>query len=90
MKEYPATSRQFKVNGKEYKMRKLTLGLQADIEDEDVTVTYEDVILCSTDMTKDDLRDLDADQFEDIFQDIQSFTYTPSEGEGGEPKKPSS
>ena len=89
MKEYPSTSRDFKVNGKKFRMRKLTLGLQADIEDEHITVTYEDVILNSTTMTKEAMRDLDNEQLEAIFEDINLFTYTQESGDG-EPKKPSS
>ena len=87
MKEYPHTSKQFKVNGKVHKMRKLTLGLQSDIEDDNIVVTTTQVLECCTDMTDDDFRNLDIDQYESIYQDVTTFTYS-NESEGGEPKKP--
>ncbi len=90
MKKYPATSRSFSVNGKTHKMKKLTLGLQADIEDENVVVTYRDVIVGCTDMDDDDINALHADQFMEIYEDIRAFTYDVEESGEGEPKKRSS
>jgi len=89
LKEYPHTRKDFKVNGKTFQMRKLTLGLQADIEDENITVTYVDVLKNSTTMEESDLRALDSEQLDAIYADIVDFTYTKSSGDG-EPKKPSS
>ena len=88
MKEYPATSKQFKANGKVHKMKKYTLGLQADIEDENTTVTYVDVIRTCTDMNTDEINALTSDQMEAIVSDIQGFTYEKASEAGGEPKKP--
>ena len=88
MKEYPSTSREFKVNGKVHKMRKLTLGLQADIEDDNVPVTLRQVVEGSTNMSKDDIDALHVDQFEGIYEDVTAFTYDQTQSEEGEPKKP--
>ena len=88
MKEYPSTHKPFKVNDKTFKMRKLTLGMQADIEDENIPVTVNEVILNSTDMTDDDMRGLDMGQLDAIYEDINTFTYVAEKVEGGEPKKP--
>ena len=88
MKEYPATSRAFKVNGKTFKMKKFTLGLQADIEDENIVVTYKDVVSVCTDMTEDNVRNLDDDQMQAIFNDLRDFTYDTEKSGDGEPKKP--
>ena len=88
MKEYPSTHQPFKVNGKTFKMRKLTLGLQADIEDENIRVTIAEVILNSTDMTEEDLRELDMGQIESLYDDINTFTYVAEKREEGETKKP--
>jgi len=90
MKEYPSTSREFKVNGKVHKMRKLTLGLQVDIEDDNVPVTLRQVVECCTDMGKEEIDALHIDQFEDIYADVTAFTYDQEESGDGEPKKPSS
>lgn len=88
MKEYPATSRAFKANKKMHKMKKLTLGLQADIEDENISVTYRDVITVCTDMGDEDVRALHDDQLQAIFDDIQLFTYEAGNSDGDESKKP--
>ena len=90
MKEYPATSRAFKVNGKTYEMRKLTLGLQARIEDENILVTYTDVVRNCTDMSDEDIDGLYVDQFEALYSDIMAFTYDMPKKADNEPKKPSS
>ena len=90
MKEYPATSQAFKVNGKTFKMQKMILGLQAKIEDENIAVTYKDVIEACTDMGADSIEGLHLDQFEGIYEDITLFTYDATKSEDGEPKKPSS
>lgn len=87
MKEYPATSKQFKTNGKVHKMKKYTLGIQSDIEDENTTVTYIDVLSTCTDMNADEINALTSDQMEAIFNDIQEFTYEKASEAGGEPKK---
>jgi hypothetical protein len=87
LKEYPHTSKEFKVNNKIFVMKKLTLGLQAKIEDENITVTYKDVLLNATSMKEEDIQELDGDQFEAIYNDIALFTYSDS-GDGDEPKKP--
>ena len=88
MKEYPHTSREFTVNGKVHKMRKLTLGLQSDIEDDNIDVTIAQVVQCSTDLTDDDIKSLDLDQFGAIYKDITTFTYETNKSEDGETKKP--
>lgn len=88
MKEYPSTSKPFRANGKTHKMRKFTLGLQSEMEDENQTVTYLQVIKSCTDMTDDDIASLDIGQLDDIVSDIQEFTYENTSEAGGEPKKP--
>jgi len=88
MKEYPATSQEFSVNGKIHKMQKLTLGLQSKIEDENIPITYKDVIEGCTDMTADDIKALRLDQFDAIYNDITLFTYDVKNSEDGESKKP--
>lgn len=88
MKEYPATSRAFKVNGKTYKMKKLTLGLQSDIEDENIDVTYRDVVEVCTTMGKEAVDSLHLDQFENIYADVTAFTYDSDQSEDGDVKKP--
>ena len=90
MKEYPATSRAFKVNGKTYEMHKLTLWLQARIEDENILVTYADVVRDCTDMSDEEIDGLYIDQFEALYGDIIAFTYDTDKKAGNEPKKPSS
>ena len=90
MKEYPATSRAFKVNDKTFNMQKMTLGLQAKIEDANIAVTYKDVIKGCTDMGDEDIGGLHLDQSEGIYEDIALFTYDATKIEYGEPKKPSS
>ena len=92
MKEYYAATREFKVNGVKHKMKQFTLGLQADIEDDDITVRYVDVVAQCTDMNKADIRELHEDQLLAIFNDIQAFTNGGAEEseeteEDGEPKK---
>jgi hypothetical protein len=89
MKEYPSTSKQFKVNGKVFEMKKITLGLQSRIEDENIAVTYRDLVEACTNMEKEDIDGMDPDQFESLYTDISDFTYTSEKGDG-EPKKPSS
>ena len=69
-------------------MRKLTLGLQSDIEDDNIDVTIEQVVQCSTDLTDDDIKGLDLDQFGAIYKDITTFTYETNKSEDGETKKP--
>ena len=88
MKEYPATSKQFSVNNKVHKMQKLTLGIQADIEDENIPVTFRQVVECCTDMRTEETDALTLDQFENIYEDITLFTYEAEKSEEGEPKKP--
>ncbi len=90
MKEYPATSREFRVNGTVHHMQKLTLGMQSRIEDENISVTYRDVLEVCTDMSAEDIEALHIDQFEGIYTDITLFTYDADKGDGEEPKKPSS
>lgn len=75
MKEYPASKLSFSANKKEFVMKKLTIGIQADVEDEDTQVTYRDVIENCTNMEKDDINNLDSDQFKAIYQDILEYTY---------------
>jgi hypothetical protein len=72
-----------------FEMKKLTLGMQSRIEDENIMVTYADVIGACTDMTQEDIDGLHQDQFEALYSDINEFTYT-AQKEDGEPKKPSS
>ena len=69
-------------------MRQFSLGLQADIEDENVDVTIVDVIHGCTDMQEEDIRGLDAGQAKGIYEDIQAFTYTTETQGDEEPKKP--
>ncbi len=87
MKEYPATSESFKVNGKVFKMQKLTLGLQAKIEDENIPVTYRDILEGCTDMKSEDIEALHSDQFDVIYADVIAFSYS-DDSKGGESKKP--
>lgn len=90
MKEYPSTSREFKVNTKKYTMKKFTLLLQSQIEDESINVTFSDVLLACTSMTKEEIQNLDVSQAEAIYTDIAAFTYSKDDDqEGGEPKKQS-
>ena len=89
MKEYYAASKEFKVNGVKHKMKKFTLGLQADIEDEDMVIRYVDVVKACTDMNTADIRELHEDQLLAIFNDISEFTndQSISSKDGGESKK---
>lgn len=87
MKEYPATSKSFKVNGKVFKMQKLTLGLQLKIEDENIPVTYRDILEGCTDMKSKDIDALHVDQFDEVYSDVIAFSYESNE-KGGETKKP--
>ena len=88
MKEYPHTSQEFKVNDKVHTMKKFTLGLQAKIEDENISVSYKEVMESCTSMNESEIMALDNDQLESIFVDIQAFTYTKKAEGDGEPKKP--
>jgi|GEM_PF-7078682 len=89
MKEYPSTSKEFKVNEKIYTMKKFTLGLQSKIEDDNISVTLVEALKTCTNMSEDDILGLDVDQLDAIYLDIREFTYTPTDPEGeGEPKKP--
>ena len=88
MKEYPHTSRAFKVNGKKFVMKKFTLGLQSRIEDPDVDVTIVEVLEACTDMGHEDIMGLDGDQLEAIYVDVRDFSYSSKESGDGEPKKP--
>lgn len=90
MKEYPHTSQEFKVNGKVQIMKKLTLGLGARIEDDNITVTLVEVLKTCTDMSDDEIMALDADQLQGIYVDVVAFTSGNSESGDGERKKPSS
>lgn len=87
MKEYPSTSKQFKVNGKEFTMRQYTLGLQSRIEDENAHVTIMDVIAECTTMKNDEILNLDNTQALEIYKDIQEFTYTTETEDPGDKKK---
>ena len=83
---------EFKLNGVKHKMKKFTLGLQADIENEDITIRYSDVVEQCTDMNIEDMRNLHEDQLLELFIDIQEFTNDStqsSDKETGdvEPKK---
>jgi len=93
MKEYYAATKEFKLNGVIHKMKKFTLGLQADIENDNMTIHYSDVIKLCTDLNTEELRELHEDQVIALFNDIAEFTndnstVTDGDVEDGESKKP--
>lgn len=89
MKEYPATSRHFKIGNKTHTMMKLTLGLQAKIEDGDIEVTKRDIVVDCTDLSKEELDTLHLDQFQSIYEDVIALSYggETSGSEDGDGKK---
>jgi hypothetical protein len=90
MTDYPATEKKFKVNGKEHTMFKFTLGLQSRLEDENISVSYLDILQDATDMTDEDISGLRMDQIEILYKDISDFTYEESgdNKHSGSKKKP--
>ena len=91
MKEYPATYKEFLINGIKAKMYKITLGAQAKIEDENINFSYKEMIEDATTLTHEEIDTLHDDQFKALRDDIVAFTWVNDKEEGTEEgKKPSS
>lgn len=92
MKEYPTSTRMFKLGDKTHTMMMITLGLQSKIEDDNITVTQREVITGCTDLSDEEIEGLHIDQFTALYSDIIELSYegieSSGEGDGGEPKKP--
>ncbi|WP_297525123.1 hypothetical protein [Sulfurovum sp.] len=88
MEKYPATYREFEVNGTKSKMYRMTLGMQSKIEDENISVLRTDVLEDCTDLDTAAISELRADQFDALYEDIMKFNIDPDAAEvTGETKK---
>lgn len=74
MRSYPATSKEFLVNGKVHRLQKYTLLLLTKIEDDLVDVSFRDVLEQCTDMGEVDMLDLNDEQFEEIYALVSKFS----------------
>ena len=89
MKEYPTTTRIFKLGTNTHTMMMVTLGLQAKIEDDNIDVTQKEVLLECTDLTEEEVEGLHIDQYLAIYNDIIDLSSegVDSSRQGGDPKK---
>ena len=93
MKEYPATSREFTLNGFSGLMYKPTLSIQAKMEDENITVSVREFVEDCTNLGSDNFENMRNDQLLSIYQDCIEFAYdldTKNKGGDSEQKKQSS
>ena len=74
MKEYPSTHKTINLNNKDYIIKMLTLGIQCRLEDENIDVTYLDIINECTNIPDNILEFIPQDQLDIICDDIISFS----------------
>ncbi len=84
-KDYPATSKQFTINNQTYIMQMVTLGLQAKLEDDNIEVTYLDLINECTNIPNEILEFIPDDQLDSICEDI--INYSSDKKKSGGTKK---
>ena len=82
---FPSTSRQFQVNDKTYTMRMPTLELLARMEDEDIDVSYLEILSSCTNIPKDIINFIPNNQLNVLCDDI--IEYSKDDNKTKEKKK---
>ena len=78
MKEYPSTQKIINLNNNTYIIKMLTLRIQCKLEDENIEVTYLDIISECTNIPDNILEFIPQDQLDVICEDIISFSSSPN------------
>ena len=87
MREYPHTSKEFLINGKNHRMKKFTLLMLSHIEDENIYVSFRNAVEQCTDISEVDMDGLSDDQFRDIYEHISEFSKPDDVSESEEELK---
>ncbi len=84
---FPSTQKIFSINDQSYTMKQVTLGLQSRLEDEEISVTYSDIISECTDIPEAFQELIPESELEIICADVISFSSDKQTSSKGESKK---
>ncbi len=84
---FPSTQKLFSINDQTYIMKQVTLGLQSKLEDDEINVTYSDIINECTDIPEAFQDLIPESELKIICEDVISFSSDTSSDKKGEPKK---